>query len=90
VNIRMLKVPDSSNVLAIGYDLASSTLRVQFKSGAAYDYANATPHHFAQLASAPSVGAHFAAQLRANAAHPSTRVADPAPPAPGARPPEAC
>lgn len=70
--MRMLTVPDSSNVAAIGYDLSAGTLRVQFKGGREHDYKGVTPLEFAQLASADSLGAWFARNVRD--VHPNTRV----------------
>lgn len=37
---------DSTNVAAVGYDPASRTLRVEFKSGGVYDYSDVSPDLF--------------------------------------------
>lgn len=50
----------SSNVAALGYDPASQTLRVKFKTGGTFDYAGVSPLHHAQLsAGRVSVGAYI-------------------------------
>lgn len=54
--MRMMKIDDSSNVAAVGYDLAAATLRIKFHGGGLYDYPEITPVQFADLACADSVG----------------------------------
>lgn len=50
----------SSTVRQLGYDPATQTLRVAFKSGDTWDYAGATPLHFAQMtADGASVGKYL-------------------------------
>lgn len=49
----------SSNVSAIGYDAESQTLRVQFKNGGRYDYAEVEKEEFDDLRDAPSIGRHL-------------------------------
>jgi hypothetical protein len=39
----------STNVLAVGYDPATQTLRVQFRSGGVYDYFGVAPDVFEQM-----------------------------------------
>ena len=39
----------STNVLAVGYEPRSSTLRVQFHSGGVYDYYGVDSHLFEQM-----------------------------------------
>jgi hypothetical protein len=48
----------SSNIAAIGYDEATQTLAVQFKTGkgAVYHYVGVTPKTHADLMAAPSIG----------------------------------
>lgn len=52
---------ESSQIAGIGYDAASQTLAIQFKSGtrAVYHYANVTAEDFAAFKSAESIGSHF-------------------------------
>lgn len=49
----------SSNIAAIGYDHATKTLGVQFKSGGLYHYHGVQPHEHAAFMSADSHGKHF-------------------------------
>lgn len=46
----------SSQVVAIGYDAPTQTMRVRFHSGSTYDYANVPGELHAQIISAPSIG----------------------------------
>ena len=45
----------SSNLVAVGYDAATQTLRIQFHSGT-YDYYNVPEHVYHGLLNAPSKG----------------------------------
>lgn len=62
--MRMLTVPDSQNVEAVGYDTAARTLRVMFKGGRTYDYSQVSAERFAALVSAPSIGEYHARNIR--------------------------
>jgi hypothetical protein len=62
--IRMLAVPDSTNLDAVGYDKQHEKLRVRFRDGAVYDYANVSSRRWAELVGAESIGTHFAAHIR--------------------------
>lgn len=54
---------ESSQISQIGYDSATNTMAVQFKSksgtGSTYHYANVTPDHFSDFQKSKSVGSHF-------------------------------
>ena len=52
---------ESSQIQAIGYDVSTQTLAIQFKSGtrAIYHYANVTAEDFAAFKAAESIGSHF-------------------------------
>lgn len=55
---------ESSQLAAIGHDLATNTLAIQFKSysdkpGSVYHYANFTPEKFEEFQTSKSLGAHF-------------------------------
>lgn len=52
---------ESSQIAAIGYDPATQTLAIQFKSGtrAVYHYANVTPEDWEAFRAAESHGSHF-------------------------------
>lgn len=39
----------STNVLAVGYEPSTRTMRVQFRSGGVYDYFGVDPHLFEQM-----------------------------------------
>lgn len=50
---------NSSNIAAAGYDPEIGTLRIEFKSGAVYSYANVPAEVHADLMTAPSAGGYF-------------------------------
>lgn len=54
----------SSNVRKIGYDKASSTLRVQFLGGVEYDYSTVPEEVFESLKKSPSVGQFIHANIK--------------------------
>jgi hypothetical protein len=54
----------SSPIVSIGYDDASETLEVKFKTGLVYQYLNVPSRIHAQLMSAPSIGGFFNANIR--------------------------
>ena len=76
MTITMQPVAGSSSVKAVGYDPASQTLRVQFQSGAVYDYADVPVELHASLAAAPSVGSFFGQNIRTK--YPGVLVTSPA------------
>jgi hypothetical protein len=39
----------STNVLAVGYEISSRTMRVQFRNGGIYDYFNVAPKLFDEM-----------------------------------------
>ncbi len=55
---------DSSNIERIGYDLNSSTLRIEFKSNRAYDYFNVPEIVFNELKTASSIGGYHAKNIK--------------------------
>jgi len=55
---------DSSNVQAVGYDGDSSTLQVEFKNGATYQYFDVPEHVFIRLRDAGSVGGYLASNIK--------------------------
>lgn len=63
MTIAMQSVTGDTQVRAIGYDLASQTLRVQFGSGAVYDYTGVPPEVREALMAAESVGGAFSQQI---------------------------
>ncbi len=50
----------SGNIASIGWDSATQTLQVLFKSGALYAYSGVPRSTFEAFLSAPSKGAYFA------------------------------
>lgn len=63
MTITMKQVPKSSNVHAYGYDPATKTLRVAFKSGT-YDYAGVPSEVVAALDEAKSKGSFIATSIK--------------------------
>ncbi|MDO3377708.1 KTSC domain-containing protein [Geoalkalibacter halelectricus] len=55
---------DSSNVEAVGYDEDSSTLQVEFKGGALYQYFDVPENVFIELRDADSVGKYLNAKIK--------------------------
>lgn len=62
---------DSSAISSVGYDERSSTLEVEFRSGAVYDYHDVPPKVWKELLGAPSKGRFFSRSLRGR--YPFTR-----------------
>lgn len=62
-NIPMFPV-SSSNILSLGYNANTRTLRVEFKKNVYYDYFKVPPETFQQLMSAPSKGKFFHAAIK--------------------------
>jgi hypothetical protein len=54
----------SSNVAAVGHDPESGTLRVEFHSGAVYEYAEVPDNKAAELIGASSVGRYLATNIK--------------------------
>ena len=63
MNIEMNAV-DSSNIQKVGYDAATRTLAVRFKSGATYHYADVAPETHASMLAASSIGGFFFANIK--------------------------
>lgn len=49
----------SSELASVGYDAATNTLEVEFKTGSVYDYSNVPEDIYTGLMSAPSHGKYF-------------------------------
>jgi hypothetical protein len=54
----------SSNIRSIGYDEASQTLEVEFKSSGIYQYSAVANNLFEQFIAAPSKGRYFDQNIR--------------------------
>ena len=59
-----MQAVQSSNIMAIGHDAESQVLRVEFNTGAVYEYAGVSQAVFDALVSAPSVGRYFAENIK--------------------------
>lgn len=55
----------SGYIAAIGYDPATQTLEVEFKTGRLYRYFEFSPEKFAEMQAAESIGKYFNANCRA-------------------------
>lgn len=64
-----LKKVKSSTIDELGYDPATSTMRVKFKTGGVYDYDQVTPQVFTEMAGAKSVGGYFHKKIRTKFKH---------------------
>lgn len=77
---------ESSQIHAIGYDTATQTLAIRFKSRSTgaptslYHYANVTPEDFEAFREAESIGSHFGKHIKPyDKKYPYTRIeAEPA------------
>ena len=54
----------SSNIRGVGYDKVSSTMYIEFTSGARYSYAGVPEEEYTSLVNAPSVGTYFHDNIR--------------------------
>ena len=64
----------SSNIATLGHNDSTQTLRVHFKSGLVYNYANVNHAQFRSLLDAESVGKAFNASIKSKPSqHPFTK-----------------
>lgn len=54
----------SSAIRAVGYDGATRTLEVEFRSGSVYDYEDVPPEEVLGLLEADSLGRYFGTRIR--------------------------
>lgn len=54
----------SSTIHSVGYEVATQTLRIVFRSGAVYEYYFVPEEVYVGLLRAPSHGTYFAAHIR--------------------------
>lgn len=68
----------SSNLHSVGYDVPTSTLEVQFRSGGVYRYFRVPQHLFTGLLGAPSKGQYLHRFIKGSYdyKHVGTRAAD--------------
>ena len=64
----------SSLINSIGHNAETFTLRIAFRSGGVYDYANVSAAKFTEMANSFSPGKYFFAHIKDNPAHPFTKV----------------
>lgn len=57
---------NSSMIAAIGYDVDSQTLSVEFSKGGTYEYADVPPEEYDALMNAESVGKYFLSHIKPN------------------------
>lgn len=72
MSIRLVDVHHSSNVKAVGYDVATHTLAVRFQSGQEYHYHAVSADKYAALVAAESKGGYIAKHIRGH--HRATKV----------------
>lgn len=64
IDIPLKPVEGSSNILAIGYDAPSQTLRVAFRSASCYDFQEVPKEIHASFLEALSYGVYFARTIK--------------------------
>lgn len=74
--VRLLGIPDSSNISDVGYDPESQQLFVRFKSSmdSVYVYENVLATTFVALVTSESLGKYFGAEIKARAMFPFRKV----------------
>ncbi len=60
----MQPVTGSSQIAAAGYQQETQKLRIEFSSGALYEYDNVPLHVYGELMSAASVGSYFHSSIK--------------------------
>ena len=61
----MTRIPViSSNISSIGYDEDTSTLEIEFHSGAIYQYFDVPPNVYQGIIEASSIGQYFAQYIK--------------------------
>lgn len=55
---------DSTSIVSVGYDEASRTMEIEFPKAAVYRYHDVSPKQHRALIEAPSIGTHFATEVR--------------------------
>lgn len=58
------RIVQSSSLAAVGYDTATSTLEIEFTSGAVYRYTNVGVETVRELLDAPSMGRYFVHEIK--------------------------
>ena len=76
-SIALTPVEGSSQVKAHGFDPATGTLAVQYKTGGIYHTTDFTAADYAALQAAPSLGKHLHAHVKGNPKYTTTHVNKP-------------
>jgi hypothetical protein len=63
----------SSALRAVGYDIDSRTLEIEFRSGSVYDYLDVPPEEALGLLQSASLGRYFGRRIRGS--YPARRAA---------------
>lgn len=74
MEIKMVKIDNSSNIAEIGYDEPSQVLRVRFNTGLLYQYEKVPTVLHMQLMTAKSKGHYFSKHVRNNTNFPCKLV----------------
>lgn len=67
--MKMIPLPGSKNIARAGYDPATQTLRIEFRNGGAYDYADVPSETHTGLVAADSPGSYFHKEIRGKYGH---------------------
>ena len=67
-----METVDSEAIHSVGYDPATSTMRIRWHSGGTYDYPGVSPAKHQALLQAGSIGRHFHKHIRPH--HPGSKV----------------
>lgn len=59
MSIPIMESVSSSNILSLGYEIASETVYVRFLNGSLYIYKGVPQHEYEGLKSAPSIGSYL-------------------------------
>lgn len=59
-----MKPVDSTNIKRVGHDPATNKMRVQFHSGATWEYDDVPEHHHTGIMGADSPGSYFHANIK--------------------------
>lgn len=64
-----MKPVKSSNIASVGYDAETKVLRVEFTSGATYNYDGVSQQVHAEMMASSSVGGFLASRIKNKHAH---------------------
>jgi hypothetical protein len=64
-----MKKVDSMTIESVGHNPDTNTLRIRFRNGVEYDYANVNAEQHAAFIGAESVGSHFHSNIKGKFEH---------------------